>query len=46
MEEEFDSSEDQIYYIVSTKFIEEWIAFCESSNNRRLAPKKMNFDIY
>ncbi len=46
MQVEFDSSEDQIYYIVSVKFIEEWIAFCEAPNNKRLAPQKMNFDIY
>jgi hypothetical protein len=46
MQHFFQSSKDEVYFIVSTKFIQEWAEFCLSTETSRLAPRTMNYDIY
>jgi hypothetical protein len=45
MQHLFQSSKDEVYFIVSTKFIQEWTEFCLSTETSRLGPRTMNYDI-
>lgn len=46
MQATFQSSKDEVYYIVSTKFVQEWTELCLSTESVRLSPKPMNYDLY
>jgi hypothetical protein len=46
MQHLFTTSKDEVYYIVSIKFIQEWTEFCLSTETTRLSPRTMNYDIY
>ena len=42
---QFQQSLDETYYIVSTKYIEEWREFCHSNEVERPEPQPMNQDL-
>ena len=42
---EFNKSPDRTYYLVSCKFIKEWLDFCTAKTSSRLFPSSMNEDL-